>query len=109
MSLKIILIYVPLKLRNKFVQNDVSLTFCLYNILLYIYKNVRLQVVALEHTYISMDTNCVIMIKENLLCVNGYTYVVTLLVDKICKKPLPYVYGLGTKDLITFLNYQKKI
>jgi hypothetical protein len=60
--------------------------------------------VNLDCIYTSMGQKCHIGKNNNMLCMNAFTYVMTLIVDKTWKKPLKTFCGLGMWFFVTFLN-----
>jgi hypothetical protein len=56
------------------------------------------------HIYFSGQKVWHIDNKNNMLCMNAFTYVMTLIMDKTWKKPLEHFCGLGMWFFVTFLN-----
>ncbi len=66
----------------------------------------KLYNMVLEHIYISMGAKmCHIGNVNNLLCMNAFTYVVMLVMDKT-KKTIEKFWWYGNDNFVTFLDYQ---
>jgi len=53
----------------------------------------------------SMGAKCDVDNKNDLLCVNGDTYVMMLIVDKTWRNPLKHFCGLGIRPFVKKISY----